>query len=67
MNAIKSHGTRYLVIHGERLLGDRYSTLLPQLDSRSDLTLVSRRPVYLVDKHSEMSLYRFKYSYSDTR
>ena len=67
MNAIKSHGARYLLIHGERLLGNRYQTLLPELDRRADLKLVSRRPAYLADKHAEISLYRFKFSYFDTR
>ena len=44
IQAMKTHGTRYLLVHGERLFGDRYETLLPQLDRRPDLTLVSRRP-----------------------
>jgi hypothetical protein len=58
MDAIKSHGTRYLVIHGERLYGGRYEQLLPMLDARRDLTLVSRVPAERGDKHSEISLYR---------
>ena len=56
LDAIKSHGARYLVIHGEYLRGDRYKTLIPQLDQRSDLTLVSRHPWYISDKHAEISL-----------
>ena len=67
LDAIKSHGARYLVIHGEYLRGDRYKTLIPQLDQRSDLTLVSRHPWYISDKHAEISLYRFKFNYSDAR
>jgi hypothetical protein len=62
MDAIKSHGARYLVIHGERLYGARYETLIPELDHRPDLTLVSRRPWATVDKHAEISLYRFSYA-----
>jgi hypothetical protein len=58
INAIKSHGARYLVVHGEWLYGGRYEQLLPMLDVRRDLTLISRRPVQRDDKHSEISLYR---------
>ena len=62
MNAIKSHGVRYLVVHGEYLFGQRYETLIPQLDQRSDLALVSRRPWQLADKHAEISVYRVSYA-----
>jgi hypothetical protein len=58
MHAIKLHGPRYIVVHGERLYGARYETLIPELDSRPDLTLVSRRPW----EHSEISLYRLSYA-----
>ena len=58
MDAIRSHGVRYLVIHGEYLRGDRYQTLIPQLDRRPDLTLVSRHPWATASKHSEISVYR---------
>jgi len=58
MDAIRSHGVRYLVIHGEYLRGDRYKTLIPQLDRRPDLTLVTRHPWATVSKHSEISVYR---------
>jgi hypothetical protein len=61
MDAIKAHGVRYLVIHGEYLYGDRYETLIPQLDRRRDLALVSRRPWQHADKHAEISLYRVSY------
>src|SRR5262245_17043391 len=42
--ALRARGTGYLVVHGERLYGNRYETLIPQLDQRADLRLVSRRP-----------------------
>jgi hypothetical protein len=58
IDAIKAHGARYLVVHGERLYGGRYEQLLPMLDARPDLTLVSRRAAQREDKHSEISLYR---------
>jgi hypothetical protein len=61
IDAIKSHGVRYLVIHGEYLYGDRYETLIPELDRRPDLTLVSRRPWQLPYKHAEISVYRVSY------
>jgi hypothetical protein len=61
MDAIKSHGVRYLVIHGEFLYGARYETLIPQLDRRPDLTLVSRHPWQVADKHAEISVYRVSY------
>jgi hypothetical protein len=59
--ALRSRGTRYLVVHGERLYGDRYETLTALLDKRSDLVRVSRRPWYDRDKHSEISAYRLVY------
>jgi hypothetical protein len=58
MNVIKSHGARYLVIHGEWLYGARYEELVADLDRRADLALVSRRPWQREDKHSEISVYR---------
>jgi hypothetical protein len=58
MDAIKDRGARYLIVHGEYLYGDRYETLIPQLDRRTDLRLVSRRPWQVPGKHSEISLYR---------
>lgn len=65
MNAIKSHGVRYLVIHGEWLYGDRYETLVADLDRRPDLTRVSRHPWQRPGKHAAISVYRV--SYSETR
>ncbi|HKB11155.1 MAG TPA: glycosyltransferase family 39 protein [Vicinamibacterales bacterium] len=61
IDAIKAHGVRYLVIHGEYLKGDRYETLIPQLDRRRDMTLVSRRPWEIPGRHAEISVYRVTY------
>ena len=58
LNVIKSHGARYLVIHGEWLYGARYEELVAKLDRRPDLRLVSRRPWQRENKHSEISVYR---------
>ena len=65
MNATKSHGVRYLVIHGEWLLGDRYEALVADLDRRSDLARISRHAWARPGKHAAISVYRV--SYSDTR
>jgi hypothetical protein len=59
--AIRQHGTRYLVVHGERLYGNRYPTLIADLDKRSDLVLVSRHAWYDNKKHAEISAYRIVY------
>ncbi len=58
MNVIRSHGVRYLVIHGEWLYGARYEELVAELDRRPDLKLVSRHPWQRQDKHAEISVYR---------
>jgi hypothetical protein len=58
MNVIRSHGVRYLVIHGEWLYGARYEELVAELDRRPDLKLVSRHPWERQDKHAEISVYR---------
>jgi hypothetical protein len=58
MSMVGSHGARYLVIHGEWLFGARYEELVAELDRRSDLKLVSRRPWQHNDKHAEISVYR---------
>jgi len=63
IEALRARGAVYLVVHGERLYGDRYETLIPMLDRRSDLKLVSRRPWYERDKHSEISAYRILYQH----
>ena len=62
LSALRARGTRYLVVHGERLYGDRYETLIPLLDKRTDLALVSRRHWFDRDKHSEISAYRLIYA-----
>jgi hypothetical protein len=61
MNVLRSHGVRYLVIHGEWLYGARYEDLVAALDRRPDLKLVSRHPWQREDKHSEISVYRLAY------
>jgi hypothetical protein len=61
-DAIKGHGARYLVIHGERLFGARYEELIPELEKRHDVTLVSRRPAVGPDGHKEISVYRLSYA-----
>jgi hypothetical protein len=58
IGAIKSRGIRYLLVHGERLLGERYDRLIPLLDQRTDLKLVARRPAVRAGQHGETSLYR---------
>jgi hypothetical protein len=58
MDAIRERGARYLIVHGEYLYGDRYDSLIPQLDRRPDLRLISRRPWQIPGKHAEISLYR---------
>jgi hypothetical protein len=60
-DAIRSHGARYIVVHGEWLYGARYEELIAELDRRADLTLVSRRPWQREDHHSEISVYRVAY------
>lgn len=61
-DAIRSHGARYLVIHGERLFGARYEELIPELDRRRDLSLVSRRPASGGGERQEISVYRLSYA-----
>jgi hypothetical protein len=60
-DAIKSHGARYIVVHGEWLYGARYETLIAELDRRPDLKLISRHPWTRADNHSEISVYRVSY------
>jgi len=61
LNAIKSHNTRYLVLHGERLRGDRYERLVADLSGRTDMRLISRRPWFDHGKHSEIAVFRIVY------
>ena len=58
---IKSHGARYIVVHGEWLYGARYEELVASLDRRPDLKLISRHPWQREDHHSEISAYRVSY------
>jgi Protein of unknown function (DUF6044)/Dolichyl-phosphate-mannose-protein mannosyltransferase len=59
--AVTAHGARYILVHGERLIGDRYRRLIYQLDMRPGLTLVSRRAAERQGQHGEISLYRLSY------
>jgi len=58
---IKSHGARYIVVHGEWLYGARYEELVAALDRRPDLKLISRHSWQREDHHSEISAYRVSY------
>jgi hypothetical protein len=58
---IKSHGARYVVVHGEWLYGARYDQIVAELDRRRDVTLISRHPWQREDHHSEISVYRISY------
>jgi hypothetical protein len=59
--AIKRRGTRYLLVHGERLFGGRYEQIVEQLAVRKDLALISRRPAIGPNGHKDISLYRVLY------
>jgi hypothetical protein len=61
IGSMREHHTRYLVVHGEFLYGARYELLAAELDRRPDLTLISRHPWQIEDKHSEISVYRVAY------
>lgn len=61
-DAVKAHGPRYLLVHGERLYGGRYEQLVAELAKRKDLTYISRRPAVGPAGHSEISLYRISYA-----
>ena len=60
-DALRQHGTRYLVVHGERLYGGRYEELLMDLGRRPDLELLSRRPAERQGQHGEIAVYRLTY------
>jgi len=62
VTAIKNHGARYLLIHGERLFGGRYAELTEQLKRRRDMTLVSRAPAEREGQHGEISVFRISYN-----
>ena len=59
---VKTHSARYIFVHGERLIGNRYGRLTSQLDAWPGLTLVSRRPSEREAQHGEISVYRVSYS-----
>ena len=54
--ALRSSGTRYLLVHGELMNWGRYRTLIAALDGRQDVALVARQPW----EKSEISLYELK-------
>jgi hypothetical protein len=64
LTAIKSHGARYLLIHGERLFGGRYAELTEQLKHRPEVTFVSSSPAEREGQHGEISVYRISYAES---
>jgi hypothetical protein len=61
VGTVKTHGARYILVHGERLIGNRYRRLTYQLDAWPGLTLVSRRPSERQGQHGEISVYRVSY------
>jgi hypothetical protein len=61
LHAIKSHGTRYLLIHGERLLGSRYDELLAELKRRPELTFIGNGPAERAGQHGEIGVFRVSY------
>jgi hypothetical protein len=61
IDAFKARSVRYLVLHGERMVVDRYDRMRRQLDARADLRLISRRPGERFRQHGEISLYRVAY------
>jgi hypothetical protein len=61
LREIKAHGARYVLIHGERMIGNRYERMIAALAQRPELTLVSRRPWQYEAKHGEISLYRVSF------
>ena len=61
LDAVRARRIRYVLVHGERMIGERYARLLPLLDRRSDLALVSRTPAARQGQHGEVSLYRVLY------
>ena len=61
VGTVKTHGARYILVHGERLIGNHYRRLTYQLDTWPGLTLVSRRPSEREGQHGEISVYRVSY------
>ncbi|HZT78072.1 MAG TPA: hypothetical protein VFA27_15570 [Vicinamibacterales bacterium] len=64
LHAIKSHGARYIVVHGERLLGARYDELTAELRKRPELTFVAKGPAERPGEHGEISVFRVSYAES---
>ncbi len=64
LHAIKSHGARYLLVHGERLLGSRYDELTAELRGRPELTFVANGPAERDGQHGEISVFRVSYAES---
>jgi hypothetical protein len=62
IGTVKAHGARYILVHGERLIGNRYRRLTYMLDTWPGLALVSRRPSEREGQHGEISVYRVSYS-----
>jgi hypothetical protein len=60
-DALREHGTRYVVIHGERLYGGRYAQIIDELSRRRDLALVSSTAAERQGQHGEIAVYRIKY------
>jgi hypothetical protein len=61
LHAIKSHGARYLLIHGERLFGSRYDELLAELKRRPELTFIGNSPAERAGQHGEIGVFRVSY------
>jgi hypothetical protein len=61
IHAIKSHGTRYLLVHGERMRRGEYDALLARLDARPELALIAKTPAVPENEHGEISVYRVSY------
>jgi hypothetical protein len=62
IDALATRGVRYVLVHQERMIGARYERLIPMLDRRSDLALVSRSAGERYGQHGEISLYRVVYA-----
>ena len=61
VHAIKSHGTRYLLVHGERMRRGEYDALLEKLNARPELTLIAKTAAVPENEHGEISVYRISY------
>jgi len=61
VGAIRDRGVRYLLVHGERMIGNRYERLTAQIERLPDFALVSRSSSARYGQHGEVSLYRVVY------